>query len=68
MADLVEVKLLLEQNDADKLVNLAGGEAQVNHYTTAMIRKLHSDGQASNGDIYVDQALSEAQSLIDQYG
>jgi hypothetical protein len=68
MAPLVEVTLLLDQNDADKLVDLAGGDAHVNQYAAEMIRNLHTDPQDLNENTYIEQVLSEAQSLIDLYG
>jgi hypothetical protein len=66
MTNLVEVKLVLSPDDAEKLVDLAGGEDHVNQYAATVIQTLHTDEQASSEGTSIEQALSA--SIIDLYG
>ncbi len=69
MDDYVEVKLTLTPNDAAMLIDLAGGEDQIDQYAAEVIQNLHSEEQAASADAYAEPTLDEdVQSLIDMSG
>jgi hypothetical protein len=68
METFVEITLALDPDAAAKLLDLAGGEANVKEYAATIIQNLSTEEQAPSADVYVEQALADAQSLIDMSG
>ena len=67
MNDLVEVKLILDPTAAAKLVDLAGGEENINEYAAAVIHGLDTGSQNGSGEASGEQT-TDVFSLIDLYG
>jgi hypothetical protein len=64
MDELVEITIVLDKRDAEKLIDLAGNEEHLAQYLTTLIRKLHTDQRVVAGDLRLEQLVSEADSLI----
>ncbi len=63
----VEIKLVIDKKDAEKLIDLAGNEEHFARYLTTLIRKLHANQHVVGGDLRLEQLVSEADSLIKKH-
>ncbi len=67
MGEFVEIRIVINQDDAEKLMDLAGGEEHFSQYLSTLIRKLHTDQPVVGGDLRLEQLVSEADSLIKKH-
>jgi hypothetical protein len=68
MNNLVEVTLALDPTDAAKLVDLAGGEQNVNEYAAAIIHSLDANSSDAGEEAVGEQNATDIFSLVDLYG
>ncbi len=67
MDEPVEIRIVIDKEDAEKLLELAGNKEHLTQYLTTLIRKLHADQRVVGGDLRLEKLVSEADSLIKKH-